>query len=449
MRSKPHVASDGLLRFILAAGALTLIGRVSAAAAPAASAGVPAGARKVAAELRVGAVSEPGQPLQAQLVITNPSDQPAISTVEFSVQSDPALFSSPPPDPDYGADHAAGARSWTEADGRTIEEGSLTDGKDFTSASTEWKNNHWAEAFQFVDLGRERRVTHLAWTSGDANWSWKMDVAASTDAKAYTPVVALQNVDVRKKWGRQPLKVPAPFAARYLRLRYHNEGQKMPVLRMPATLSVYDGPGDEAWDLPSVGRVIAKGTREVRTEGRASSSTTINDATPLPTGAYLVAAKVRTGARTELAHSHCMVMPAALERVSAESRFGLNAADPKIAPLNRRLGVGWVRFENMKWPMVSPEPGVYRYDGSVGPWHVDHDAIVDAYAAQGISVLPFLFQTTPYASSGGSSLPSHRRMAYPPKDPASFAEFCFQTAARYGRAKHPPEALKTPDKQSG
>lgn len=404
---------------------------------------------RVTTELIGGGVAEPGWPLGMQVVVTNPTDKGAESAVEFSVQEDPALYPEPPPDAVWGSDHARGAKSWTEADGKVIEEGSLTDGKDFTAAGTDWRNDHWAEAFQFVDLGRERRLTHLAYVAGDANWVWKVDVAASADGKAYTPVPGLQGVDLHQKWGRQEMNVGEPFAARFLRLRYHNEGKKVSVIRMPVTLSAYDGVADETWDVPAVGRVVAKGTAAVKTPGRAFALADVGDEMPLPTGAYLVAAKVKTGDRTELLLRHCLVMPEAMKGVSAASQFGVNASDVSMAASHRRLGVGWVRFENMKWPMASAGPGQFRFDGSVGPWHVPHDEIMAAYRAEGLSVLPFLFQTAAYASSAPANVPEGRTWAYPPKDNATFAEFCFQTAARYGSAKHPADALKTPDKASG
>jgi hypothetical protein len=113
------------------------------------------------------------------------------------------------------------------------------------------------------------------------------------------------------------------------------------------------------------------------------------------------------------------------------------------------LGIGWVRFENMKWPMLSPQPGVYKYDGSVAPWHVNADRIVAEYKAQGINVLPFLFETPQYATSAPADVAKNRWASYPPKDNALMADFVLQTVARYGSTKHPEAALKTSDKQSG
>ncbi|HOW72523.1 MAG TPA: hypothetical protein PKY77_18135 [Phycisphaerae bacterium] len=51
------------------------------------------------------------------------------------------------PDPVFGVDCALGARSWTVADGKVVEEGSLTDGKDYTDAGTVCR----------LDKGREFR----------------------------------------------------------------------------------------------------------------------------------------------------------------------------------------------------------------------------------------------------------------------------------------------------
>lgn len=142
-------------------------------------------------------------------------------------------------------------------------------------------------------------------------------------------------------------------------------------------------------------------------------------------------------------------MAVSAEPPTAASHFGINTAQVDLAPLHHELGVGWVRFENMKWPMISPERDVYRYDGTVGPWHVDHDAIVAGYRAERLNVLPFLFLTAPYASSADASIPERRRSSYPPTDNEDFAEFVFQTVARYGAAKHAADLLKTPDKHSG
>ncbi len=112
---------------------------------------------------------DPGQSVAAQLTITNGYDAPASWKATYSLQADGAMFSGEPPDPVFGSDRALGTRSWTEADGKIVEEGSLTDGKDYTDAGTPWIRDHFTEAFQYVDLGRARKIIRLSYLSGDAN----------------------------------------------------------------------------------------------------------------------------------------------------------------------------------------------------------------------------------------------------------------------------------------
>ena len=403
----------------------------------------------VRADLGGAAWAEPGTPLRAQLVVTNVAPTALPAKLEWTVQRDPALFSAAPPDPAHGSDHALGARSWTEAEGKKIESGSLTDGKDWTNASTDYKTGHFKEAFQFVDLGRERRITRLGYLAGDANWVWKVDVDASADGKTFTPVPFLQGVNLHQQWGNREMPLGATFAARHLRLRYHNDNKAVDVIRMPSALAVYDGTADEKWAMPAVGEVVARGTGSQEIPARSFDTVAITANKPLPTGAYLVAVRLRSGTGTQLLYRHLFVLPAPMKAVSAASRFGLNSAAVAHNPSHQRLGIGWVRFENMKWPMISPEPGVYKYDGTVAPWNVRHDEIVDGYRAQGIHFLPFLFLTPDYATSAPPGIDKNRWSSYPPKDNALMADFVFQTVARYGRAKHPAGALKTPDKKSG
>ena len=392
---------------------------------------------------------EPGERLAAQLVLTNPSDAPASCVVSYSLQVDSVMFGGEPPDPHFGSDHALGARSWTEADGKAIEEGSLTDGKDYTDAETPWVRDHFSEALQYVDLGQTRKITRISYLSGDANHSWKLDVAASPDGVAYTPIPELQGIDTFKKWGTVVLPLRGPVETRYLRLRHHHDGAKESIIRMPCRLSVYDGADDESWDLPNVGEIVGERRTVVEIGGRASEVVDLTVDRPLEPGAYLLAARLECGQWRQLAYHRLLVLPKALEKVTAESRFGINGANGDFAPLIRRLGVGWVRFENLKWPFVSPEPGVYRFDGTVKPWVVNHDAIFKAYANAGLNVLPFLFMTASYASSAPPGVEPNRRSFYPPKDPEQFAEFAFQVAARYGTRPHEASALKTADGVSG
>ncbi len=388
---------------------------------------------------------EPNQPMTTQqIVLTNFAAQARTAQVDYSVQRDPALFSDAPPDPVWGLDLALGAKSWSEAEGKRLEDASLTDGKDWTNATLPWGSHK--EATQTVDLGAEHLISHLSYVAGDANWAWKVDVSASSDGKTYVPVAGLQNVDTHGKWGAQVLEVAQPFRAHFLRLRHHNGGAEVNQISMPSSFSVYEGVGAEKWLLPSVGETVSKGTLSQSIAPRSFGTLSIRGDKPLTPGAYFIAARVREGARTQLIYRHFLVMPAPLREISPASRFGLNTADYTFAPWHRRLGIGWVRFENMKWPMISPAPNTYSFHG-VAPWNLDHDAIVSAFRAQNISFLPYLFQTPDYASSAPAD--SKRKDAYPPRDNAQMADFVFQTVARYGSKKHPDAELKTADKKSG
>jgi len=417
--------------------------------AAAASPGPEQAARPAGVALAAPDRLEPGQSFAAQLTITNDLEAAASWKVTYSLQADGAMFNREPPDPVYGSDRALGTRSWTEADGKIIEEGSLTDGKDYTDAGTPWITDHFSEAFQYVDLGRTRKITRISYLSGDANHAWKADAAVSEDGKSYAAVPELQGFDMFKKWGTIVLPLRQPVKARYIRLRYHKDGEKTSLFRMPCRLSVYDGTADESWDLPKVGTEIGEGQTKVDVAARSSAVADLAVKGSLSPGLYLLAVRLERGPLRQLLYRHVLVPPGPMDKVSADSRFGINAAKGEWAPVLRRLGVGWVRFENLKWPFVSPEPGVYRFDGSVKPWEVSHDAIFKGYHDAGLNVLPFLFMIPGYASGAPADVKSDRRYFYPPKDPQQFAEFAFQVAARYGTKKHPATALKSGDGKSG
>ena len=405
----------------------------------------------IEAALAVAGPLDPGQKAAGRLTLTNPQGTAATCRISYSLQTDGTMYSVAPPDPVFGSDCALGARSWTVAEGKTIEEGSLTDGKDYTDAGTDYGNDRYTEAFQFVDLGegKVRKISRIGYLSGDANHAWKMDVAVSRDGQTYSDVPGLLGIDMYKKWGEIVLPLTEPAEARFVRLRYHNDGKKVPVLRMPCRLSVYDGVAGESFELPKVGEVVASGTKDVEVGAKASAEVELSSDRALTPGMYLLAARVECGEMRRLAYHHVLVLPDPLKAVSAESRFGINAANGDWASIVRRLGVGWVRFENMKWPFVSPEAGVYRFDGSVKPWQVNHDAIFKGYADQGLNVLPFLFMIADHASGAPANAKEGRRSFYPPKDNASFGEFAYQVAARYGGKQHPAPDLKTADGKSG
>jgi hypothetical protein len=189
-----------------------------------------------------------------------------------------------------------------------------------------------------------------------------------------------------------------------------------------------------------------------RIGARSFGAVEVKSEKPLTPGAYLVAMTVRmsTSAGPETKRLVLITISLCRRRISiARSiRFGLNTAEVSHAPDHRRLGIGWVRFENMKWPMISPQRDLFKFDGTVSPWNVNHDHIVSTYQKNGLNVIPFLFQTAKYASSAPADK-QNRYDAYPPVNNADYGEFTFQTAARYGSKKHPASVLKSNDKKSG
>jgi len=394
----------------------------------------------------------PGQPLSVSILATNSTDESLAVDLAYSFQRDSALYSTPLPDPVFGTNHAPGLRSWIVADGETIEDGSLTDGQRWTDAGTAYKTDHFTEAFQYVELAKVRRITKMTWLSGDANHTWFVDVAVSRDGKEFTPIKDLQNVDHYKKWGWKDYPLQSPFEAKVIRFRYHtgDAQKKVHAIRFPCELGLYDGVADETIALPRVGPVLDEGSINVTVPARSFRMVDLPARAKLEAGACLFGIEAAWSGRRTMACRHIF---AALQAdpllVSADSRLGLNAAHTPLASKLRDLGIGWVRFENMKWPFVSPEPHKYAFDGSVGPWHVNTDEVFQTYSRNGLNILSYMFLTPQWASSAPAGVKDDRAITFPPKDLSLFGEFCFQVAARYGNTGHPADVLLSSDKKSG
>ena len=405
-----------------------------------------AAAEPIAARVDVPAWAEAGQPIAISVLLTNPAAGTVEVQMEWEVRTNPTWDSTPVPDPVHGLNHAQGRPSWTWVEDRLVEQGSLTDGLEFTAAETPWAADRYLEGWQVVDLGQVRPLRRVVYRAGDADWIWYVDVDVSPDSNRWERVVSAFHAHGR--WGRVELPWPRPVPARWVRLRLHKQGQPMSVVRFPAELEPYDGTEDESWSWPEHGQRVAQGRQSFALGGQAGCRVHLTRELVLPTGAYAGWVRLRHGT-TQFLCGRWLVLPPAPSPAGENSRFGINAADPGLVPWLRRLGVGWVRFENLKWPFVSPAPDVFRYDGSVGPWHVNHDALLQAYRQAGLQVMPFLFMVPDHASSAPPGTAPERRYFYPPRDDAAFAEFVFQTVARYGRCSHPAERLKTPDSRSG
>ncbi len=87
----------------------------------------------------------------------------------------------------------------------------------------------------------------------------------------------------------------------------------------------------------------------------------------------------------------------------------------------RRLGVGVVR-QTFDWSLIERRPGRF----SLGRY----DRYVAGLAAQGMRVLPVLFNPPPFESSGPQR--GGGRGTYPPADPASMGRFAAVLVRRYG-----------------
>ncbi len=395
-------------------------------------------------ELAGPGFTDANTPFRSLIDLTNFSDRPVDASIEYTVEHDATLDDSVAPHPIYGSDEALGKRSWTEGKGEILEEGALTDGKAWTAAQTTFITNAWEEAFQYVDLGRPIDITRMTWDSGDANRLLRVDVSSSLDGKEYTPIEGLQSFDQFKKWGTNEFPLPGTVKARFLRFRYHKEGNvRVQGFHTPPGISVYDGIADEPNGLPSIGRVAESGKLSATIPARNFTPLAIETPTTLKPGAYRVVVKVTADDRTYYAKRHLFVKPEPIAKLN--DRLGLNVANPKFVDDIRTIGLGWGRFENIKWPMVSKVPGVFDYIGQHDPY-VDVDGILGAYHRNGIGVLPFVFLFQTYDKpkpAANEPYPLTR------EEVGGFAEYTFQTIARYGSKSHPADVLKTPDKKSG
>lgn len=354
------------------------------------------GEEDVTVNIHAPKVVEPGQPLATSVHLVNYTAKPITVDLGYLLQRDSALYSTPLPDPVYGSNHAPGLRSWSVADGETIEEGSLTDGRRWTDAGTAYKANHFAEAFQYVKLDEVRRITKMTWLSGDANHTWLVDVAVSQDGKKFVPVEGLRNVDHHKKWGWQDYPLRSAFEAKVIRFRYHtgDSQKKVPAIRFPSELGLYDGTGDESIALPRVGPILDEGNVKVT----------------VPAGSFCMAnLPAETTTNTPAPDAGACLL-------------GIEAAWPGRRTMNCRH-----IFAALK----------------------DDPSLVSADSRLGLNVLSYMFLTPPWASSAPPGTKQDRIITFPPKDPALFGEFCFQVAARYGSTPHPAGALLSSDKRSG
>lgn len=394
------------------------------------------------------ASGDPGKPFLGQLLVHNYTDKPLELEVGYSLQGNPLLFDRPLPDPVLGSNFAEGKPSWVELDGQRINDSSLTDGATDAGYSSDYAKGKFTEGFQFVDLGEARRIIALHYLAGDANWAFKLDVASSPDGKTYQPVAGLQGVDMHKKWGLQKVPVNEPFSARFLRLRYHNNGEKKDVVRAPLELYLFDGIEDEKITLPTTGDLIEEKRLKITVGPRDFSLVPVTLGKSLSSGSYLFGMESRVAGDHRLSVSNYFVNPVGTVEPRPEGRFGMNVSTPSHIPRLHQLGISWVRFENLKWNFFNPAPDDFRFDGSVAPWNVPFDAYMRQYREAGFSILPFVMQTPKWATSAGPEI-TKNRTSYPPIDYNDYGKAVFELVARYGATRVPTDQLKAADPKSG
>ncbi|WOO39727.1 hypothetical protein [Rubellicoccus peritrichatus] len=392
---------------------------------------------------------EAGEKGQAAIMVTNHTEESVEVDLDYLLQRNPNFYDKRPPHMQLGKDEALAATSWTESDGKRVGEGSLTDGNE-----SEGYKFHWGadlvEAEQVIDLAEVVEVTGLAYRVRHGDHIYKVDISSSTDGEVYEPLAEFQGLDWHRKFGRNIIEPKEPFEARFLKFRYHKDGEIMHALFLPPYISVYDGIEDEAFDFPKVGELVDSGTVSVEVPARSFSVIPVTSKLPLGTGSYLLAVRYVGDIQNDrwMSWDNWLVLPPEMDEVSQDSPFGINGSRTSMAQWNRELGVGWVRFENLKWPMVSPEPNVFSYDGSVKPWRMNVDEYVKSYYDRGIAVLPYLFQVPAFESTVPDGV-TKNIYQYEPKDFTEYGKFVFQTVARYGSKKHPESELLTEDKISG
>jgi hypothetical protein len=403
----------------------------------------------IAVELSSNSDVPLGQPASATLILTNPNSKSAELQLQVALQANPHLTDLDLPEGDLGRDHARLASSVTLVNGEQIGTNTLTDGDVNSNAGTDYSGQKkWDTADQIITLDKTRTITAMQWESGDANWVAKVNVLASMDGKTYNPVDELQNVDFYKKWGKQSFKFNTPFTARYIKLHYHDNGQKANAIRMPSSLMIYDGMADENTDIPVTGQRIALVEKSVQVPALGYQVLTLPLDKPLTTGSYVLVARVVDGKQVTLTGQEIFCEPVA-HKPNPDSKFGLNASRWFLASEHAQLGIGWVRFENFKWPMVSGKADSYSFKPGPAPWRLDIDDAMQTYTDAGLSILPMMFLTPEWASDPVDGLKSKMNLSRVPRSPELYAQFAYQTVARYGSKKLESSKLLTDDKVTG
>ncbi|WP_309386280.1 discoidin domain-containing protein [Cerasicoccus frondis] len=393
---------------------------------------------------------EPGTPFTGALVVHNFQDEEMQIQFSSSLQTNPQYLQPSAPDPIYGTDISQGKTSWVVFQDQRIDDLTLTDGEDDTLYQPTMPKEGLPEIFQVIDLGQATTITGLELKPGDGNWIRKVDIAASTDGKHYEDIAELQNIDLEKNWNFVNIDVPTPFQARLIRIRHHDKGENLPGLfRALAASKVYNGVADEAVEIPTVGELVQSDEVSVSIPARSFKIVKFKPTDALQPNAYQFGYTYDgTDGLKIIKLSDYFVMPEGSVKIRPESRFGINTNSPHFVPKITRIGFGWVRFENMKWPFYNPAPDDFRFDGSVAPWNVPFDEYYTQYNEAGLSILPYIFESPKWATSAPDKVTKNRRR-YPPTNYADYGKAIFQAVARYGSNHVSDSELLSNDKRAG
>lgn len=391
-------------------------------------------------------VLEPNQTQIASLRLKNASRQSVSAKLTYALQLNPTLAETKQPHTTLGYDHAVGAKSTVQIDGKDYGDARVTDGDPFTSFESPWTKGH-REAIVVIELKHVRKIKAMHWLAADANWIWHVDVQHSLDGESYQPIESLQAFDMHKKWGPQTFPLAKPVDARFLRLRFFIPGKTMNIVRLPKSIEVFDGLENDVVAAPVAGRQIDAGVLDLKLDSMETRTVPIVSKNGLPAGSYLLTWSLDINPQSKQ-WAEIFVKPADNPDKDATRRFGINSSNVQLADLMSQCGFGWVRFENGKWSMSSDSRDHYSFNGAVAPWHVDQDAIYRAYRDRNMKVMPYVFQTPEWATSAGADV-SKNRAGYPPKDTSDYGEAIYQFVARFGTQKRPADSLKTDDRISG
>ncbi len=370
---------------------------------------------------------------------------PLFAQTTFSVYLNSNFETAEAIDPKLGYDLAVGAPSKIMIDGTDCGDSLVTDGDDLSSFESPWTNGH-REAVLTIDLQSTCTIQAMRWIASDANWIWNADVDFSLDGAYYQPISSLQEFDMHKRWSVNDFPLAIPLQARWLRFRLYNPNGTMNIVRLPKSIQIFDGAENDSIRLPAFGPLLQQGI--IATDVDSDSINKELRLESLGSGSYIATWKTFNEPSTKLHWKHVWVPPRDQVDKDKTRRFGINSSDPKLAKSMSDCGFGWVRFENAKWIMSSTGPDDYAFDGSIGPWHVNQDAIYESYHQLDMKVLPYIFQTPEWATKADANI-TKNRAGYPPKKAQDYGDAVYQFTARYGDHKVDPSTLKTTDRQTG